>query len=48
MKSVLESAGLGSESANSSPDSNADPAKVGMWVRALSRQCTKMRDEKLC
>ena len=34
-KMVLESADSGLESADSNDDSNDDPAKVGMWVRAL-------------
>ena len=33
--SGLESADSGLESADSSADCNADPAKVGVWVRAL-------------
>ena len=35
MKSVVESADSRLESADYSADSNADPAKVGAWVRAL-------------
>ena len=35
MKSVFESTDSGLELADSSTDSDAHPAKVGMWVRAL-------------
>ena len=35
-KLMVESADLGLESADSSADSNADPTKVGVWVRAFS------------
>ena len=35
MKSVVESADSGLESACSSADSFADPAKDGVWVRAF-------------
>ena len=34
--SVVESVHSGLESAGSSADSNADPAKVGVWVRAFT------------
>ena len=34
-KSVVESANSGLESADSNDVFNADPAKVGIWVRAL-------------
>ena len=37
MKSGVESADSGLESANYSADSNANPAKVGACVRALSQ-----------
>ena len=36
MKSVVESANSWLELADYSTDSNADPAKVSVWVRALS------------
>ena len=36
MKLVVESANSGLESADSSTDSNAEPAKVGMWVLVFS------------
>ena len=35
MKSVVELADSGLESGDSSADSNADPAKVGIWLRAF-------------
>ena len=35
-KSVVESANSGLESADSSADSKADPAKVSVWVRAFT------------
>ena len=36
MKSVLESSDLGLELSDSSANSNADPAKVGIWVWVFS------------
>ena len=41
LKSVVESAYSGLESADSIADSNADPAKVSMWAWALqySAEC---------
>ena len=36
MKSMVESSDTGLESANSRFDSNTDPAKVGVLVRAFS------------
>ena len=35
-KSMVESANSGLESADSRGDFNANPAKVGLWVQALS------------
>ena len=35
MRLVVELADSGLELTESIPDSNADPAKVGVWVRAL-------------
>ena len=37
MKSVVESADSGLESADYSADSNINSAKVGVWVRDLSK-----------
>ena len=37
MKSVVELAVSGLQSAESSVSSNADPAKVGVWVQAETR-----------
>ena len=47
MKSVVESANSRLESADYSADSNADPAKVGAWVRALKGKRCAARESVL-
>ena len=41
IKSALESANLGLESADSSANSNTNPVKIGVWVRASSSKVIK-------
>ena len=44
VKSVVESANSGIESADSTTDSAANPLRIGLWVRAFRFIYTKMAD----